>query len=251
MRPLYRAASRSLALSFVGLTLAFSLAGTATTASAAEAATPWTHVIIVKVKPDRIAEFEALARQRNAANVAAKQPAAEFYQVVAGDEFTYHIVIPMNALMENDSAKPPMAAAAMAAWEQRLMSVVESIRNLYVRNLGEYGPQPKGNVSLIYLRTTTVVSGKEAAFAAWVAKDLGPAMANSGMRSTFAQGMFGDSLRNFYSLSPVANWAQFDKPSPIEKSLGEKGMEKLLSPLDTVVQDSSVVLLTPRPDLGG
>lgn len=223
-------------------------AGRATAADAA-AQPKWFHVIILKVKTDRVADFEALAKEMNAANKAAKMTQGQVYEVVAGEGPVYHVAIPMMSMSENDSQKPPMEPAAMASWTQRISGVVESARDIYVQPVASTEATNQATPSLIFLRSITVNQGKQEAFTNWIKNDLMAALKKANLSTDAVHGSFGDSPDNFYFLLPIANWAEFDKPNPLNQALGEKGMQALTSKLEGVIKEQTFTLLRPRPDL--
>ena len=112
----------------------------------------------------------------------------------------------------------------------------------------EGGAQPE----LLLLRTTCVISGKEAEYENWIANQFMPAFRQTNpLGHTMSRGVFGDNVSNFYHAEPIANWAAFDAGDPLVQVLGERRMEQMLNGLDGVVESSELVVARIRYDLMG
>ena len=152
-----------------------------------------------------------------------------------------------------DKAKPPLAPAQMAVWQQRVTNTIDASKHFYARMIAApaaaAGNAPNAPPGLSVLRTVKVRSGKQAEFIAWLHKDLEPAMKKANNGAVISQGALGDSPKNFYFAGGVANWAAFDEPDPFVKALGEKGTQELFDKIDGIVEDNEVTVLRPRPDL--
>lgn len=249
----FRAARRFIALNaYVVLTAALMLVlNTAPTHAQGTEQFQWLSVYVLHVKPDRVGEFEALAKQMTAAEKKAGQPTTQIWSVEAGQGGVYHVVSPMGSLAMLDKAKPPLAPAEMAVWEQRVTNTIDASRHFYARMISQ--PAQNDNATpagLTTLRTVRVASGKQAEFIAWAKNDLAPAMKKAKLgANTISQGALGDSPKNFYFAGGVANWAEFEKPDPFVAALGEKGAQALFDKIDGIVEDNEVTVLRPRPDL--
>jgi hypothetical protein len=209
----------------------------------------WLSVYILHVKPDRVGEFESLARQMTAAEAKAKAPQAQVYQVVAGEGSVYHVVVPIASLSTLDQPVPPMGPAEMTLWQERVTNTIDSSKHFFARIISQTTSANAPTPKLMMLRTVTVVSGKQDEFISWVEKDLGPAAKNANLGQTFVQGAFGDSQRHFYFASGIANWAEFDKPNALEAAIGQKAFRTLIDKLDGIVEESEITIVQPRTDL--
>jgi hypothetical protein len=217
-----------------------------------QAAAPWFNVTVVHVKPGHTADFEDRVKGIAAASAKAKRPPIEIYEVVRGDQGTYHIVAPVQKLAENDNPlPPPMGPGEMANFINRLLPTIDSSRNFIARNYVQDQITGDGDAQakLLLFRSVRVVAQRGDDFVKWVESDLLPNLKKAKMSFTFAQGSFGDSAQNFYVAEPVADWAALDKPSPIEAMLGAKGMKQLTDKLKGIVEYSELTLFRPRPDL--
>ena len=228
------------------------LSTTPTSAQDQQAPAPWVNVTVVHVKPGQAANFEDRIKEVTAASAKAKRPPVEIYEVVRGDQGTYHIVAQIPALAQNDNPlPPPMEPGEMANFLNRLLPTIDSSHNFIARNYPQDQISGDGDAQakLLLLRSVHVASQRGDDFVKWVESDLLPNLKKAKMSFTLARGSYGDSAQNFYIAEPVADWAALDKPSPIAAMLGEKGMKQLTDKLKGIVESNEMTLFRPRPDL--
>ncbi len=215
----------------------------------------WLDVTIVQVKGGKGAEFESLLKDMMAARRKANLPVGQVFSVASGHPNEYHIVTPMQSLAVNDKPQPFMQPAAQAVWLMRITETIDSVRFFYARTYPQHsiegntnGPPPQ----LLLLRTVQVVSGREDDYEAWVANQLMPAMRQANvMGHTLSRGVFGDSPKNFYHATPVANWAALDGQDPLLASMGERRYNQMLDALDGMIERNDLIVARLRPDLTG
>jgi len=240
-----------------GLLLAAFLASLVSVAARAQAPTPtpWLDVAIVQVKGGMAPDFEDRVKELQAARKAAGMPVMQVFNVVRGHPNEYHLVTPVQSLAQANSAPEPMGPAARATWLSRITVTTDSVRFFYAMNYPQHtvqGPQGAPRPELLLLRTTRVVSGKEAEYEKWITKEYMPAFrATNPLGHTMSRGMFGDNVANFYHAVPVANWGAFDAGDPVAKSLGQERMDRMIKGLDGIVESSELIVARIRYDLMG
>jgi len=219
---------------------------------AQDAAPTWIQVVIVQVKPGQAPEFEDRIRELMQGRQDAGLPLGNIFEVEAGSPGEYHIVVPMASMAELDNPTPPMSPPEMAVWTSRTLPHIDSTHWFYARLYPEFGIQDDAGASanLLILQSNRVVAGKQAEYLDWVAEYMMPAARESSIIGhTFSQGVFGDSPQNFYHAMPVANWAEFDTPNPLQQSLGQRGYDQLVDRLDGILESTSLTVATIRSDL--
>jgi hypothetical protein len=182
-------------------------------------------------------------------------PVAQVFQVASGRPNEYHLVTPIQSLAMNDNPRQPMAPAAWATWLSRVQATVDNVRFFYAANYPQHtiqgnqgGPIPQ----LLVLRTTRVISGKEAEYENWITNQYMPAFRETNpIGHTMSRGVFGDSGQHFYHAIPVANWAALDQPDPVARHLGERRMAQLIDGIDGIVEHSELLVARIRTDLMG
>lgn len=221
-------------------------------ALAQDAAPAWIQVVIVQVKPGHAPEFEDRISELMQARQAAGQPLGNVFEVEAGSPGEYHVVTPLQSMGQLETQAPPMAPPEMVAWTNRVLQHVDSTHWFYARLYPEHGitTDAAAAANLLILVKRRVVDGKQAEYQAWVADHMMPAARGADMLGhTFSQGIFGDSPQNFYHAMPVANWAAFDTPNPMQQSLGQRAYDQLMNRLDGVVESTDLTVATVRSDL--
>jgi hypothetical protein len=222
-------------------------------ASAQENAPPWLDVVRVQVKGGMGLDFEDRVKELQDARRAAGMPAMQVFQIVRGQPNEYHLVTPVSSLAEANAPAQVMSPAENATWIGRITSTVDSARFLYAITYPQHGVEgPEGGAppELLVLRTSRVVSGKEAEYEDWIANQYMPAFRQSNpLGHTMARGVFGDDVSTFYHAQPIANWAAFDAGDPLLAVLGQRRMEQVLDAIDGVVERSELAIARIRYDL--
>ena len=87
----------------------------------------WNQVRIIKVKGDRVADFEARLKELGAA-IARRGESFNVWQVVFGEQNTYHIVSQLEsfASLPQLEANPPMEQAQWTSWLEGIMGTIDS-----------------------------------------------------------------------------------------------------------------------------
>jgi hypothetical protein len=158
--------------------------------SAQDTAPPsWLDVTIIQVKGGMGLDFEDRVKELQAARRAANMPPLQVFSVARGHPNEFHLVNPVQSLAAANSAPPPMQPAAFAAWFGRITTAIDSVRFLYAITYPQHGVegnQPATPPELLVLRTTRVISGKEAEYENWITNEFMPCPSRTGLRSTQA-----------------------------------------------------------------
>lgn len=226
--------------------------------SATQAPQPviWNQVRILRVKGDRINDFEARLKELSAAMV--KQGRGfNVWQVAFGEQNTYHIVSQLESFesMPRLEANPPMEQAQWTSWLNQMRTNVDSQVLAVAEVHPDLSMMPADtpatiNAELLILVTQTLLPGKRQEYVAWLRDQLIPAFRKSSILGVVANEMaFGSSGREWVFAVPVHNWAELDKPMPLYSSMGQQAAEQLLSRGDSMVERSETIVLRTRPDL--
>lgn len=88
----------------------------------------WNEARVVKVKSDRIGEFEGLVKELAAAMSEQGAPGFDVMQVVFGEQSTYHMVAQLQSLasLEEMAENPPMEPMQWANWVNRIEDTIDS-----------------------------------------------------------------------------------------------------------------------------
>lgn len=84
----------------------------------------------------------------------------------------------------------------------------------------------------------------------YLKNDANPATTKSGVtrRQVWTTATFGEG-GEYAMITPVADLAQFDNPTPLLKALGPQGVSALQAKRQRLISDSRSMMITARPDL--
>ena len=216
----------------------------------------WNHVRMIRVKGDRVADFEARIKELGAA-VSKQGEGFTVWQVAFGEQNTYHIVSQLEsfASLPQQQANPPMEQAAWASWLERISGTIDS----QLVGVAQVHPdlsmmpaeqQAGASAELLILVTQTLMPGKRQEFVALLRDQLMPAFRKSSIMGVVSNEMaFGSGSGDWVFAVPVRSWSELDKPMPLIESMGQQAAEQLLSRADSMVERSETIVLRTRPDL--
>jgi muconolactone delta-isomerase len=216
----------------------------------------WNQVRIIKVKGDRVADFEARLKELGAA-IARRGESFNVWQVVFGEQNTYHIVSQLEsfASLPQLEANPPMEQAQWTSWLEGIRGTIDS----QVMGVAEVhtdlsklpqGPQATANAELMILATQSLLPGKRQEFVALLRDQLIPAFRQSSVLAVVTNEMaFGSGSGDWVFAVPIQSWAELDKPMPLITSMGRQAAEALMSRADAMTDRSETIVLQTRPDL--
>ena len=216
----------------------------------------WNHVRIIRVKGDRVADFEARIKELGAA-LSKQGEGFTVWQVAFGEQNTYHIVSQLEsfASLPQQEANPPMEQAAWSSWVERIRGTIDSqlvgVAQVHP-DLSMMPPEQQAAASaeLLILVTQTLMPGKRQEFVALLRDQLMPAFRKSSIMGVVSNEMtFGSGSGDWVFAVPIRSWSELDKPMPLIESMGQQAAEQLLSRADSMVERSETIVLRTRPDL--
>jgi hypothetical protein len=226
--------------------------------SAAPAPQPvtWNQVRIIRVKGDRVADFEARLKELGAA-MSGQGRGFTVWQVVFGEQNTYHIVSQLEsfASLPELEANPPMEQAQWTSWLERIRGTIDSqvmgVAEVHTDlSMMPQDSQATANAELLILATQSLLPGKRQEFVALLRDQLIPAFRMSSILGVVTNEMaFGSGSGDWVFAVPVQSWAELDKPMPLITSMGQQAAEALLNRADSMTERSETIVLQTRPDL--
>jgi hypothetical protein len=219
--------------------------------------TTWNEVRVVRVKGDRIGEFEGLLKEL--ASVMSEQDAPGFnvWQVAFGEQNTYHIVSQLESLgaLADMAENPPMEPQQWANWVNRIESTMDS-HELAIAQIHpdlSIMPQPQAGAEppeLLILMSQTLLPGKRQEYETWLRDEMLPALKESDIMGVVSnETAFGSEDRTWVFAVPVESWAALDEPMPLYRSMGPQAAEELMARGDSMVDRSETIVLRTRTDL--
>jgi hypothetical protein len=221
-------------------------------------------VRVVRVKGDRIGEFESLLKELSATLSESNQPGFNVWRVEFGDLNTYHVVAPLQSFASiAEMQTPPMEPAAWASWISRIESTIDSHKLSIARIhadlsvLPQQGPgAQQGQAAapqmpeLLVLVSHALQPGRAQEYQTWVREELMPAVRRSDIANLVTnQVVFGTDSGSWVYAVPIEGWQTLDRPTPIHEALGQQAADAMLSRGEALLADSETIVLRFRPDL--
>lgn len=217
----------------------------------------WNQVRIVRVKPDRVADFEARLKEVGAA-MSRQGRGFNVWQVALGEQNTYHIVSQLEsfASLPELEANPPMEQAQWTSWLEQIASTIDSqvmgVAQVHtdLSMMPQQGSPAAANAELMILATQSLLPGKRQEFVTLLRDQLIPAFRESSVLGVVTNEMaFGSGSGDWVFAVPVQSWAELDKPMPLITSMGPQAAEALLNRIESMTDRSETIVLETRPDL--
>ena len=210
----------------------------------------------VNLKPDTAPEWAELHKTETIP--AQKKSGLQWRDTWAngpgGDPYLRATVVPISSLAVFDGPNPLLKAlgeqgfAAYMAKNRRLVAGARSTIVVTRPDLG-FGTRPATH-KLAILTIVNAASGRGPDFEALLKSDVVPALKKGGVTYySVVQVVFGDDVNKYMTLTPVSDYAELAKGSPIERALGAEGMAKLTQKAGPLVTRLERRIIRYLPDL--
>lgn len=251
----------------IGSVIAFVLLAALGVAQAQQAQESYLDVFTVQVKPEKRADFDAIAKKISIAN---RQNKGDTWLAMEssygpGDRVTF--VSTRNSYGEVEAAMGTFMGALQKAYGKATDKMMQDLNQCTLSSRSEIRRRrwdlssnaptdPASYAKLIaasrWLRTTVVhVRPGEAATFEALAKDIKAARDRSSppLTAWVSQAVAGQEGTVYYVTTPVSSLAGFDAIPPIQQTLGEEGYAKFLKATAEAVSGIETVINRFLPDL--
>ncbi|MDA2927272.1 hypothetical protein MYX78_08580 [Acidobacteria bacterium AH-259-G07] len=215
-------------------------------------AAPLLNVAIVQVNYDMRGEFEALQKEYIAAWKKRGFPARNVWRVVRGHTNEYHIVSPLEKYADLDESRPVMDEPDWTRWIARVTKCIESRRVLTFEYRSDLSIPIKAGrpFRLAQLSLHEIDGGRNPDYIELREKEILPAYKKAGFDGLYVyRARYGDSRRLWAVVRLADSWADFDKPGPLQRALGEEGFQALVGKFGQMVERSEWLVLQHLPEL--
>ncbi len=234
--------------------------------SAAQAQQEYLDFFIVKVKPEKRADFEAVTKKMVDANRHNKGDNWIAFETVYGEGNTIFFVNPRQSYAEIEEGSARfMSALNKAAGEAGVGKMMQDFNNCVVSSRGEVRRRrwdlssnvpsdAAGRLRIVgeaqWLRTTAVRvrPGRLAEYEAQL-KENKAAFDNAKVTTLISQSAAGQQGTVFYFTTLGASLSAFDKVPPTREVLGEEGYKKYTKLLSEVILSSETTINHLMPEL--
>jgi hypothetical protein len=217
-------------------------AGSKPTQAPAAAATPpaaptFIRLAIVEIRPDMVADYLAMQKSET---IPALQKAGVPYRHAwrtgqFGTGFTVAYLSPIKSFAMLDEPNPVVKALGEEGARQHGMKMakfIASSRTYALRDRPDLGIKTEGApmAKLGVLASVEVVPGRTTEWETILKNEWTPALKKAGVASySVSQVVFGGSAGQYYTFTPLENYAQLDGGHPIIKAIGEAGMNRIMA----------------------
>jgi hypothetical protein len=159
-----------------------------------------------------------------------------------GASFSFAYITPIASFAALDQPNPVLKAMGEDTYRQYLMKISKMVtaQRVYALRLRpDLGHRTEGApmAKLGVLASVEVLPGRMMEFETMLKNEWAPALKKGGVPLySVSQVLFGGSVGQYYTFTPIENYAQLDKGHPIQQTLGEAGMNKLVAKLGTSIE---------------
>jgi hypothetical protein len=201
------------------------------------AAPVFVRLTIVEIRPDMITDYVALQK---AETIPALQKAGVAWRNAwrtanFGSTFTVAYIAPMASFATLDEPNPLLKSMGEEGYRQytgKMAKLITSQRVYALRDRPDLGLKTEGApmAKLGVLASVEVVPGRANEFETILKNEWTPALKKAGVANYgVSQVVYGGSMGQYYTFTPLENYAQLDKGHPIQQSIGEAGMNRIVA----------------------
>lgn len=221
-------------------------------------------LMVVSVKPEMVAEFDAM--MKNETNPALAKAGVKWRDVwntaTFGDRFTYYIVRPVEKFADFDGPDPVAkglgSPEAYAAWLAKAGRMVNSVRTTIIEGYPEmsHAPDMKEAPKMAVVAFVSVTPGRNADYENHIKNEVLPVVKKSDVKGYwFHRTTLGGDANEYVIVTLHDNYAELEKGPPQRRVLGPEGAMRLAQklPAGTIAHMERIVLrlnpeLTYRPN---
>jgi hypothetical protein len=227
---------------------------TAAAATMKSSGPPFVMLRITDVKLDMMSEYVALQKSDTIPGLqkAGVEWRDAWRSAVVGTANTIAFVTPLKSLADLDGDNPmqrAVGAEGYRAYMDKMSKVIASSRVYILRprpDLG-YRSEAAGNdmpSKLGVLADVQVVPGRQPDFEAILKTEWAPGLKKANVPSyTVSEVLFGGGIGQYYTFTPIANFAALEKGHPIQQSLGEAGLNRLMAKMGPSIRHAERIII--------
>jgi hypothetical protein len=218
-------------------------------AQASATATPpaapmFVRLTIVEIRPEAINDYVALQKSDT---IPALQKGGVAWRNawrtgVFGSSFTVAYISPIGSFASLDEPNPmlkSMGEEGFRQYQAKMARFIASQRTYALRDRPDLGLKTEGTpmAKLGVLASVEVVAGRATEFETILKNEWTPALKKAGVANyAVSQVTLGGSIGQYYTFTPIENYAQLDKGHPIAQSIGEAGMNRIMAKMSSSVR---------------
>lgn len=217
------------------------------------AAAPPSFVLLnlVDVRPDAMADYVAL--QKSETMPALQKAGIEWRDAwraaTFGDAFTVAYISPIKSFAQFDEPPPTRRALGEEGYRTyiaKMRKLVNGVRMYALRGRPDLGYRSEGAAmpKLGVLASIEVNPGRQQEWETFVKNEWAPALKKGGAPSySVNQVVFGGSIGEYYTFTPLPNFAELDKGHPIQRAMGEDALNRLMAKVGPSVHRAERIII--------
>ena len=216
-------------------------------------------VMVVNVKPEMAAEFDAM--MKNETNPALAKAGVKWRDVwntaTFGDRFTYYIVRPVDKFADFDGLDPVEkglgSREAYMAWLAKAGRMVNGVRTFIMNGYPEMSHMTdmKEPPKMAVVAFVSVTPGRSADYENYIKNDLLPVVKKSDVKGYWVhRTVLGGDTNEYVIVTLHDNYAELEKGPPQRRVLGPEGAMKLAQKLPAgTIAHMELIVLRLNPEL--
>ena len=216
---------------------------------------PFVMLRVTYVKPDSMSDFVALQKSDTIPGLqkAGVEWRDAWRSAVVGQPNTVAFITPLKSLSELDGDNPMLKAVGpdgFRAYLEKMNKLIVSTRMYIVKprpDLGYRDESANGSSNmpkLGVLANVEVIPGKQPDFEAILKAEWAPGLKKANVPSySVSEVIFGGAIGEYYTFTPIANFAALEKGHPIQQSLGEAGLNKLMAKMGPSIRHAERIII--------
>jgi hypothetical protein len=209
---------------------------------------------VTEVKPDMMSDFIALQKSDTVPGLqkAGVEWRDAWRAAIVGSANTFAFVTPLKSFSDLDGENPMQKALGADGYRSYLDKVgklIGSSRAYIIRSRPDLGYQSEGTAStsppkLGVLADVEVMAGRQADFEAILKTEWAPGLKKANIPSySVSEVMFGGAIGQYYTFTPLTNFAQLEKGHPIQQALGEAGLNRLMAKMGPSIRRAERIII--------
>ena len=204
---------------------------------------------ITDVKPEMMSEFVAFQKSDTIPNLhkAGVEWRDAWRNAAVGTPFTVAFITPLKSTADLDGESPmekALGKEGARAYLDKAAKLIVSTRAYIIRGRPDLGYQAEGTAAqtppkLGVLADVQVIPGRQPDFETLLKTEWSPNLKKANVVSYHvSEVVFGGMIGQYFTFTPIANFAAIEKGHPIQQSLGEAGLNKLMAKMGPTIRQA-------------
>jgi hypothetical protein len=210
---------------------------------------------LTDVKPDMMSDYVALQKSDTIPNLqkAGVEWRDAWRAAVVGSQNTVAFVTPIKSFGDFDGDNPMVKAVGAdgyRAYMSKMSKLINDSHVYIIRARPDLGYQSESTTAsnsppkLGVLADVEVMPGRQPDFEALLKTEWAPALKKANVPTYMvSEVVMGGGIGQYYTFTPISNFAQLEKGHPIVQSLGEAGLNRLMAKMGPSIRRAERIVI--------